>query len=240
MFDKRKQYSYKAQKHHRYKLLKVTLICLSFFIVYNCLTAFFFSVWSVESNSMQPGLTAGDRVIFSSFMIRWNRSNTEDNPYNFKRGSIVLIDKGHFYEKKLPLQIIDGIVRFFTLQKVSIFSGDGQYYVKRVIAFPGDEISMTDYIFRVKTAGNSFSLTEFELADRPYHPAIPQVPALWDDSLPFSGNMDPVILGPDEFFVISDDRSNTNDSRTWGAVSSLMLTARAVVRFWPFNKIEFL
>jgi signal peptidase I len=244
MFDKWMQYSYAAQKHQRHRLLKFSLFFLFLFIAYNCLTAFFISVWVIENDTMQLGLNSGDRLLFTSFVSpSWGNNRNETNIENknlvsFKRGSIVLIDKNNNRNKKLPLKVIDGTVRFFTAQRASIFSRDGQYYIKRVIALPGDEIFMTDYVFRVKPAGNSFSLTEFELSDRPYYPAIPQTSSLWNSSIPFSGSMDTIILGPNEYFVVSDDRSNTNDSRTWGPISPSLITARAVLRFWPLNKIE--
>jgi len=243
MFDKWTQYSYAAQKHQRYRLLKLFLSFLIFYIAYNCLTAFFFSVWVVNNDTMQTGLNSGDRIIFSSFsLLSFSRNKTGDNNYPFKRGSIVLVDKREDKNQKLPVKIIDGVVRFFTAQKISIFSRAGQYYIKRVIALPGDEISMTDYRFRVKTPGASgdsaFSLTEFELSERPYTPLIPKTSRLWNDTIPFSGSMDPVILGADECFVISDDRGNTNDSRTWGPISPSIISARAVLRFWPLTKIE--
>ena len=244
MFDKWTQYSYAAQKHQRHRLLKFLLGFLLFYIAYNCLTAFFFSVWVVDNNTMQTGLSSGDRIIFTSFtLLSFNRSKINDNNLPFRRGSIVLVDKREDNNQKLPLKIVDGAVRFFTAQKISIFSRAGQYYIKRVIAVPGDEISMTDYVFRVKpgaagTGDNSFSLTEFELSEKPYTPLIPQTSRLWNDTIPFSGSMDPVILGPDECFVISDDRANTNDSRTWGPISPSRISARAVLRFWPLTKIE--
>jgi signal peptidase I len=198
-------------------------------------------VWVIDNNTMQPGLNAGDRLLFTSFIPpSWGRNKNEHNNYLFKRGSIVLVDMGHYKNKKLPLRIIDGIVRFFTLQKHSIFYGRGQYYIKRVIALPGDEVSMNNYVFRVKAVDTVYSLTEFELSEKPYHPNIPHTPELWDDSLPFSGNMSPVVLGQNECFVISDDRSNTNDSRTWGVVSTSLITAKALLRFFPFAKIELL
>ena len=236
MFDKWTQYSYAAQKHQRYRLLKFFLSFLVFYIAYNCLTAFFFSVWVVDNSTMQPGLNQGDRIIFNSF--KPPSFGNDDNQFPFKRGSIVLVDMRHEKNLKWPQLALDGAVRFFTAQRISIFSGRGQYYIKRVIALPGDEISMSNYTFRVKAAGTSFSLTEYELSARPYHPAIPKTPDLWDDSLPFSGSMDPIILGPDECFIVSDDRSTTNDSRTWGAISPQLIKARAVVRIWPLNKIE--
>jgi signal peptidase I len=187
---------------------------------------------------MQPSLASGDRLIFSSFKLpSWLKlRGSEENPFPFKRGSIVLVDMGNVKGQNIPMKIIDGVVRFFTAQQVSVFSR-GQYHVKRVIALPGDEIYMSNFVFRIKPSGSPYSLTEFELSDKPYHPAIPQIPALWDESIPFSGSMDLIILGPDECFVVSDDRSNTNDSRTWGAVSPSLITARAILRFWPLVKI---
>jgi len=241
MFNKWTQYSYKAQQYQRYKVLKFLLILLILYAAYNCFSSFLFSVWTLDNDTMQSALASGDRLIFTSFRIpSWlNKKENEENLF-FKRGNIVLVDMGHNSGQKLPLRIIDGVVRFFTLQKVNIFSSSGQYYIKRVIALPGDEVSMTNYVFRVRTSNNSYSLTEFELADKPYHPEIPKVPALWDESIPFSGNMAPITLGPDECFVISDDRSNTNDSRTWGAISPSLITAKAVLRIWPILKIGLL
>jgi signal peptidase I len=242
MFDKSMQYSYRAQKHQRSRLLKFVFIFIIIFIFYNCLTVFFFSVWVVDNNTMQPGLTSGDRLIFTSFTppAFISRSKSDENINLFKRGSIVLVDMDRKSDIKLPLKMLDGVVRFFTAQKISIFDSRGQHYIKRVVALPGDELSMNNYVFRIKTSNNQFNLTEFELSQKPYHPAIPQTPELWNESIPFSGAMNTLILGSDECFVVSDDRSNTNDSRTWGPISSSLITARAILRFWPLNKIEWL
>jgi len=241
MFDKWRQYSYTAQKYQRHRYAKVFLVFFILFLVYNILTAFFLSVWVLDNNTMQPGLSSGDRLIFTSFMLPSRvKPKTDEKQFPFERGSIVLVDMGKIKERKVPLKIIDSVVRFFTAQQMSIFSREGRYYIKRVIALPGDEIYMNNFVFRVKPAGSPYSLTEFELSDKPYHPAIPQIPELWDGSIPFSGNMDVITLGPDECFVVSDDRSNTNDSRTWGVVSPSLITARALVRFWPPVKIDLL
>jgi signal peptidase I len=242
MFDKWMQYSYAAQKQQRHQLIKFIFGVLVFFIIYNCIVSFFISIWVIDNDTMQPGLAAGDRLVFSSFTlpeIIFGDKN-EEKTLPFKRGSIVLIDKGNLRNKNTALRIVDSVVRFVSIQRMSIFSKEDQFFIKRVIALPGDEISMTNFIFRVRPAGSPYSLTEFELAEKPYHPSIPKIPAFWDESLPFSGNMDAITLGPDECFVVSDDRGNTNDSRTWGTVPSSMITARALLRFWPVVKINLL
>nr|AGS53002.1 signal peptidase I [uncultured bacterium contig00030] len=242
MFDKWMQYSYAAQKHQRHRLLKIIFTFIIFILMYNILVSFFISVWVLENDTMQPSFNKGDRLIFTSFMMPVSifRNKIDEKSLSVRRGSIVLVDKGDKRNKSIPLRVIDGIVRFFTLQKASIFSSEGQYYIKRVIALPGDEIFMENYVFRVKPAGSLYSLTEFELSEKPYNLAIPGTPSLWDEEVPFSGNMDTIILGPDQCFVVSDDRGNTNDSRTWGPVPPSSITARAILRFWPVMKFNLL
>jgi signal peptidase I len=235
MFSKSLQYSYTAQKYQRTRYLKLLFVFIAFIVVYNAFSLFFFSVWVLDNDTMQSGLHSGDRIIFTS-LPSWMPRNKYLQFY-FNRGDIVLVDKGRETERKLPLRIIDMIVRFFSIQKVSIFSAEGQHYIKRIIGLPGDEISMTSFVFRVKPSSSVYSLTEFELSKKPYYPSIPQIPAVWDESIPFSGNMNKITISDHECFVVSDDRSNTNDSRTWGPVLLSMIKSRAVFRFWPLKRI---
>jgi signal peptidase I len=239
MFDKWRRYSYAAQKHQRYRLLKAVFIFLSLYILYNLLSAFGFSVWTLENSAMQSGLRPGDRLIFVSFAIPNLLSEIRPGLrfLPFKRGNIVLIDTTVPENRKKSLAVLDGAVRFFTAQRVSLFEKEESLYLKRIIGLPGDEIGMTNFVFRVKPSGQSYGFTEFEHSEKPYQPVIPQAPALWDESLPFSGNMDSVVLGSNECFVVSDNRANTNDSRTWGPISQDMIRARAIFRFWPLTRI---
>jgi len=250
MLEKRAPYSYVDLKNKRHRLIKFILFFILFIVAYNCLVTFFISVWVVENDTMQPGLLKGDRIIFTSFNPFWNINKNNENRLSFKRGTIVLIKQNEI-NRKLPLRIADAAVRFFTLQKISIYSKDVQYYIKRVIALPGDEISMNDYVFRIKAVGHTYVLTEFEFSEKPYHPAKPEIldnntsfentsqqNLIWDESIPFSGKMDTIKLNTNECFVVSDDRGNTNDSRTWGPVPPSSITARAILRFWPLNRLE--
>ncbi|MDR1318991.1 MAG: signal peptidase I [Treponema sp.] len=239
MFDKWRKYSYASQKNQRHHLLWIFLFFLVLFFLYNLLTSFVFSLWVLENDTMQPGLSSGDRLIFSSFAIPSLLAGIEIlNPsLPFRRGNIVLVDMDGGEKKKMPLVIADGLIRFFTAQRISLFGNEERFYVKRLVGLPGDEIVMTNFILRVRPAGDSYSLTEFELSDKPYDVNIPQVPALWNEVIPFSGNMSRIVLGEDECFVISDDRSNTNDSRTWGPISADLIRGRALFRYWPLTKL---
>jgi signal peptidase I len=239
MFDKWMKYSYAAQKSRRYRLLKIVLFFAALMILYNIITIFFVSIWALDNDTMQSGLASGDRLVLVSFALPslLVRIQSGDGDLPFKRGNIVLIDANRGGKSGMAGEIVDGVLRFFTAQQVSLFDKKEHHYLKRRVGLPGDEITMSNFVLRVKPAGSAYSLTEFELADRPYYPAIPHVPALWDESIPFSGSMDRMVLGPGECFVISDDRSSTNDSRTWGPVRVELIAAKAVFRFWPLSKI---
>jgi signal peptidase I len=237
MFNKWRKYSYAAQKDQRHQIWWVLAWFLVFFIVYTALTTFVFSVRVLENNTMQPGLRAGDRFIVSSNKIYTFLAGKDllDGDLPFRRGNVALVDMSLRENPGIVRRALDVLLRFFTLQRLSIFDSREHCYVKRIVGLPGDEISMTNFVLRIRPAGESYSLTEFELADRPYVLTIPQVPALWDESIPFSGNMDPRVLGEDECFVLSDDRSNTNDSRTWGPIPVNLVVGRLLFRYWPLT-----
>jgi signal peptidase I len=240
MFDKALKYSYAAQKHERHKLLRIILILVALYLLYNMISAFFFSVWVLHNDTMQPGLRAGDRFLTASSVLPslLTKLKYSGETIPFKRGNIVLIDTRRGESRGWLLGIADNLVRFITAQQLNIFGAEEHLYIKRLIAMPGDEISMINFVLRVRPSGSAYTLTEFELSDRPYHPNIPQIPALWDSALPFSGHMDSRVLSPGEYFVVSDDRGNTGDSRTWGPISAKEIIGKPVFRFWPPSRIR--
>ena len=239
MFNKSLRYSYAAQKHERHRFLRTVLYVAGLYLLYNSLISFVCSIWALENDAMRPGLAAGDRLVIASLAIpsALSTMGARDQSPPFKRGNIVLVDMGRKERENWPRLIMDGLVRFCTAQRVSLYGTGDSLYLKRVIGFPGDEISMTNFVLRVKSVDSPYTLTEFELAGKPYSPIIPQVPALWDESIPFSGSMDRISLGENEYFVASDDRGNTNDSRTWGPVDLDMIRGRAVFRIWPLTRM---
>jgi signal peptidase I len=236
MFNKWLKYSYAAQKDQRHRIRWVLVWVIAIFLLYVVLSTFVASVRRLESDAMQPELHSGDRIIFASRMI-YQFLPDEIGAKRLHRGNVVLVDTGQGKRRGLVRPVLDTVIRFFTAQQIGLAGSAESFYVKRVIGLPGDEITMTNFVVRVKPSGGTYSFTEFELWDRPYSPNIPQVPALWDSSLPFSGNMETIVLGEDECFVLSDDRGNTNDSRTWGPVPMDQISGRALFRFWPLTRI---
>jgi len=235
----RKYSSYIDQKSQKHRIRWVIIGILAFAVIYAAISSMFFSMRVMRNDTMAPNLVSGERFVFSSynFYSLIYGPDLKKDPLPFKRGNIVLVDM--FREKRPALffSMLDGVVRFFTIQRVSLTEHSENMFAKRIIGLPGDEISMSNFVIRVRTKGSMYSLTEFEVTEYDYTLEIPQIPSLWDSSLPFSGNMDSIVLADNECFVLSDDRSNTNDSRTWGPVPLANISGKALFRYWPFNRI---
>ncbi|MDI9450260.1 MAG: signal peptidase I [Limnochordia bacterium] len=94
-------------------------------------------------------------------------------------------------------------------------------FIKRVIGIPGDEILIEDgIVYR-----NGRPLVE-NYINGPTHGA-------------FTRNYGPVIVPPESYFVLGDNRLNSDDSRypDVGFVPKALLVGRAVFAYWPLNTV---
>ncbi|GHV84843.1 signal peptidase I [Spirochaetia bacterium] len=235
MANRWRQYSYAEQKNYLRRVRIILSWIAVFFLIHTIISGLIVSNRSLENNTMKPGLLAGDRFVFSSFTIQHLFREHPGGRLPFRRGQVVLVDRAA--GKPLAKMLLDTVVRFFSLQRYSLFPREDTLFIKRVIGLPGDTLSINNYVVRVKPAGENYEYTEFELAESDYVPELPQVSPQWDESIPFSGFMDTITLKEEECFVLSDDRSITNDSRTWGPVPANSITGRALVRYWPLNRL---
>ena len=93
------------------------------------------------------------------------------------------------------------------------FPGEPQRdFVKRVIGLPGDKVEIVDGTLLVNDA----------VFDEPYLNA------------PFADNMAARQMGQDEYFVMGDNRSHSNDSRNWGGVPEDNVVGKVWLIYWPF------
>jgi signal peptidase I len=50
----------------------------------------------------------------------------------------------------------------------------------------------------------------------------------------------PLVLEKDQYFVMGDNRNNSNDSRFWGTLPRDRVIGRAMLIFYPLNRIRFI
>jgi len=91
-----------------------------------------------------------------------------------------------------------------------------QCFVKRVIGLPGETVEIRDGVVYI----NDLPL------DEPYLDAA-------RNRRPHQ--MRPVTLGPEEVFVLGDNRDNSNDSRRVGPLPLSMIRARVRRILWPWR-----
>jgi signal peptidase I len=84
-------------------------------------------------------------------------------------------------------------------------------YVKRVIGVPGDRVSIDRGVVNVN--GRTLAEPYVRFGDHRSEPAV-TVPA-------------------NSYYVLGDNRANSDDSRVWGFVPASDLIGRAVLAVWP-------
>lgn len=87
--------------------------------------------------------------------------------------------------------------------------------VKRIVALPGELVEIRAGVIYV----NGTAVTE----------PFPH------DMTPY--DMPPIILSPLSYFVLGDNRGNSNDSRSFGPVTLDEILGRVWLRYWPLNEI---
>lgn len=91
-----------------------------------------------------------------------------------------------------------------------------QYFVKRLIGLPGDTVSIEEGVVYING----------EPLEEPYlDPAHTRR----------KGSMEPRTLAENEYFVLGDNRDNSNDSRRIGPLSRKMIIGKVRRVFFPFR-----
>lgn len=158
-------------------------------------------------------------VIYLFFMQPHQVSGQSMEP-NFHTGEYVLTDKVS-YQTGTPRR--GDIVVFHAPAAANCAEGTNCDFIKRVIGLPGETLSVQDGAIIV----NGAKLPE------PYLPAGLQTP-----TGPFTEGGREFVLGPDEYFLVGDNRPFSSDSRAWGPVPRKNIVGRAFFRYWPLNRTQ--
>ncbi len=172
------------------------------------LQAFVVKPYQIPSQSMEPTLDVGQRVLVNRFIY-----HLEDPSI----GDIVVFHPPAGAEQGAqcgaphpPQQACDTPTE----------EASSQNFIKRVVALPGDRLSIRD--------GHPV-VNGVEKTEEPY--TIPCGHG-GDCNLP-----DPITIPPDHYFMMGDNRGESDDSRFWGPVPREWIIGKAFATYWPPDRI---
>ena len=101
-----------------------------------------------------------------------------------------------------------------------------EYFIKRIIGLPGETLKIDNGgVYLLDKSTNSWTkLAEAYLAS---------------DSNTLTFEAQQVTLGPDEFFVLGDNREHSRDSRYFGPLNRRYLIGRVMFRGLPLKRVQF-
>lgn len=218
------------EKRKRGEILTIIIIV---FFLYQIITTYFLCSFVIRQSSMIPELASGSRILSTPIY----RSSS------LKRGSLVFVENKE-QNYNIFQTSVNAIVNFFTFQLYTPFDKQNEtrarYLLRRVVGLPGDTIYMKDFILYVKKSGEQHFLTEFEVSDYDYNINTEGLTEDWKRDLPFSGTMEEITLNEGQYFLLSDNRLHSFDSRLMGEIEAKeKIKQRVICKYWPLNKIKF-
>ena len=200
--------------------LKETIDTIVFVIIAVILIRFFIAElrW-IPSGSMKPTLQIGDRIVVEKItkfpnIIR-NRA-FENTP---KRGDVMIFYPPFVKLKTDPWSVFSRLTGFFCKDIA---------YIKRVVGLPGEKFEIkqgSNGAYKVYI--NNQPLDEdYIMSEYDYHKCRENM---------YCG---PFIIPEGQYFMMGDNRGNSQDSRFWGTLPKERFIGRAVFIFWPITNID--
>ena len=166
----------------------------------------------IPSASMRATLLEGDRVFIEKLTHFYSKP---------ERGDILV-----FYP---PFEALAGNPWAIFTRLVGFGSKDVAY-IKRVIGTPGDTIEIKN---DKKTKSSSVYINGKKLKETYlYEPKM--------DLCTENMYCGPIKIPTDKYFMMGDNRNNSQDSRYWGMLPQDRVIGRAKFIFWPINRVKVL
>jgi signal peptidase I len=167
-------------------------------------------------------------VVFRSAVADWNSVPSGSMLPTIREGDRIFVDK-MAYDLRVPLTHIR-IAHLADPQRGDIVTIDSsaahELLVKRVVAIPGDSVSLVDNVLYVNGVRAQYrSLVVAPMRDAPSSPGIYLVEHLdkssrvvrWSPVAPSPrSSFGPVIVPAGKYFMLGDNRDNSADSRYFG------------------------
>ncbi len=122
-------------------------------------------------------------------------------------------------------------------------SEPGLYVVKRIIGVPGDRIHLQDNVLYVNGERQTEPYVLHNGSYNPYRDNFPGVPATeatgltpeWRAELPDYIQSGDLVVPPDRYFAMGDNRDVSYDSRYWGFIPRENVIGRPMFIYWSYE-----
>jgi len=178
---------------------------------------FLVQAFFIPSGSMEPTLHGcdgchGDRVLVNKLVYRFRDPHRGEIIVFIAERDLRAADRSFFRK------VVDNI-----LESVGVSQPPGKDFIKRVIGLPGETLEYKDNVVTITTRDNK----TLRLAE-PY--------VKFKDPQPFG----PTTIPPNTYFVMGDNRPNSQDSRTrLGPIKRSDIIGKAFIKVWPPRRIGF-
>ena len=193
--------------------------------------AFIVDVYKIPTGSMIPTIEIGDFIVATKFTYGAKIPFTKKRLPAVRaprRGDIVIFLAPYYDPPNIVIQIFTPVVYTLTLGFANI-DPQPKFYVKRCIGRPGDEVEVINkevYINGKLLRGGW-----------PEYHVDPEIIPPGDSLMNNRDFYGPVIVPEGQFFMIGDNRDQSNDSRFWGFVDRSEIFGKSLFRYWPPSRM---
>ena len=167
---------------------------------------------------MRPTLLEGDRIVVEKVTKYPNIIKNKRFENEPERGDVMIFYPPFVKLKTDAWSVFSRLTGFFCKDIA---------YIKRVVGLPGEK-------FEIKKSSNGAYHVyindkrldeEYIMSEYDYHVCKENM---------YCG---PFIIPENNYFMMGDNRGNSQDSRFWGTLPKDRFIGRAVFKFFPFNRI---
>ena len=173
----------------------------------------------VHKTSMFPTLKENDRLILSRVSRITHKLPKYGDIITFEAPSKLNFSKSEINQSN-PIAIYDTDKNIFSKFVHNVLEIGKDSYIKRVIALPGDS---------VKIENGKVFVNDVELEENYLEPNVHTY---------IQKGFDNFIVPENYIFAMGDNREHSIDCRNFGCIPLEKIEGTAILRFWPFDKVQ--
>lgn len=173
----------------------------------------------VRKTSMFPTLKENDRLILSRVSRITHKLPKYGDIITFEAPSKLNFSKSEINQSN-PIAIYDTDKNIFSKFVHNVLEIGKDSYIKRVIALPGDSVKLEN--------GKVF-VNDVELEENYLEPNVHTY---------IQKGFDNFIVPENYIFAMGDNREHSIDCRNFGCIPLEKIEGTAILRFWPFDKVQ--